>query len=94
MSIKEIRPDKEFLAKKRRIFGRAVRAALADHGEEFAGFSLVTWDNRGLSNSAYYADTGPVGESLVPVFSHDALNRHVAVVTAKSGASDRIDGDQ
>lgn len=92
MSLKQIRPDKRFLAEKRRILARAVKSALANQGDDFAGFVLVTWDNRGNANSSYYADTGPIGESLLPTYTHDVLNRHVAVVTVQNSDSYRLPG--
>ena len=94
MSVKEVRPDKEFLAKRRRIFGRSMRNALQSQGAEFAGFALVTWDNRGNATSAFYCDTGPIGESLMPTFVHDALNRHVAVVVSQTADTSRVEGDE
>jgi hypothetical protein len=82
MTVREFRPDLSDLAQRRRILVAAVRDSFRSHGEDFAGFALVTWDARGNADSAFYADTGPVAESMVPLFAHDVLNRHVAVKAA------------
>lgn len=91
--IEEFRPDKQLLTRKRRILGRAVRGALADQGDEFAGFALVTWDNRGNATSAFYADTGPVGESLVSSFVRDQLIKHAAVLLSEKKLTYRDTGE-
>lgn len=88
----EIRPDKEALATRRRIIGRSLRHALAHHGDGFCGFALVTWNHQGGAYSGYLAEYGVIGESLMPAYVHDALNRHVAVVVAERGRSEPLDG--
>lgn len=77
----------------RRILGRTVRNHIETQGDDLSGFALVTWDARGNTAVGYYTDTGPVGDSLMPAFVHDALNRAVAVVTAEETQSSRVDGD-
>lgn len=89
----EFRPDKAALARRRRIMGRALRAALDTHGSELAGFALVSWDRRGGAHTTYLAQDGMVSESLMPTLVHDALNRHVAVVLAEREASRPLDDD-
>lgn len=90
--IKEFRPDKRILAERRRVLGRCVKNALETHGDDFAGFALVTWDMRGNAHTSYCAGTGPIGEGLVPSYSQDALNRHVAVALTQRTSTNRIDG--
>lgn len=92
--IKEFRPDKKSLVRRRRILGRAVRNALQDYGDEFAGFALVTWNNRGDAASAFYADTGPIGESLVATFVHDQLIKHASVLLAERNLTHRERGEE
>lgn len=93
MSVKEIRPKKESLARRRRIVGRALREALSEQGDEFAGFALVTWDHRGNATSAFYADTGPIGESLVATFVHDQLVKHSAGLLTQKQLTFRETGE-
>ena len=93
VSVHEIRPGRDRLAQIRRIMGRALRSALTQQGNELAGFALVTWDNRGDATSAFYTETGPIGDSLLPTFVGDVLNRHQAVLTAQSQQTHLIPGD-
>lgn len=62
----------------RRTVGRALRAHFEDSGDNLAGFVVVTWDMRGVATSTLLANDGPIGTSMVPMFAHDALNRHIA----------------
>lgn len=91
MGISEIDPAAVRARKVRKILGRCVRSSLESNGDDLAGFSLVSWDMRGNANSSYFSDIGPVGESLVPSFTKDALNRHIAVVLVERTSSTRID---
>ena len=93
MTIHSVSPDKYRSAKVRRAFGRCLRAHVAAHGDDLAGFAIVSWDMRGGAQSAVLADIGMVAESLVPSFAHDALNRHLAVLIAERTSSSPIDGD-
>lgn len=93
MSITEVRPDKVALAKRRRTFGRIVRHTLQAHGDDFAGFAIVTWNHRGDASSGYYAATGPIAEALVPSYVSDAINRHITIEMAQTLAVKPIDGD-
>lgn len=91
--IEEFRPDKKRIARLRRILGRAVRDALQDQKDDLAGFALVTWDNRGNGTSAFYADSGPIGESLVALYVHEQLVKHAAYLLVKNGSSHRETGE-
>jgi len=60
---------------------RRVRESLGRSRDQ-AGYALVIWDKQGGCESMICSG-GPVAESLVPMYVHDALNRHVAVNIAK-----------
>jgi len=62
-----------------------VSVADLDH---LAGYALVVWDARGDMRTAYNASEGPIGPALVPTLVADALNRHVAVMLARSDDTD------
>lgn len=87
-----IAPAKDRARDVRRSLGRALRACFRDHGDNLAGFAIVTWDMRGEVASALRSDVGPIGRSMVPMFAHDALNRHVAVLISEGPGSVPIDG--
>jgi hypothetical protein len=91
--IHEFRPDRDSVARRKRMLVQALRDSFKSHGDDFAGFAMVAWDVRGNADSAFYADTGPIGESIVPMFVHDVLNRHVAVKTAARGETYPLTGD-
>lgn len=67
---------------RRKLFGE-VRIAMAEMGEDFAGYAVVTWDREGNLRSAYDTSGGPIRAPLVPTLVADALNRHVAVMIAR-----------
>lgn len=90
--IHEITSRRDRARQLRRMLVACLRRNFVDFGDDLAGFALVTWDARGDAHSSYFADDGPVGESLVPVFTADALNRHIAVALAERTRDDRIDG--
>lgn len=90
--IHEIDPGADRAQRVRRIIGRVLKKHFADHGSEIAGFALVSWDMRGEATSGYFTEVGPVGESLMPSFVKDALQRHLAVVLVERTGSDRISG--
>lgn len=56
--------------------------------DQIAGYALVVWDTRGEMRSVYNAAQGPIGPALVPTLVADALNRHVAVMLARTEADD------
>ncbi|MBN9289656.1 MAG: hypothetical protein J0H36_00690 [Hyphomicrobium denitrificans] len=56
--------------------------------DRLAGYALVVWDARGDMRTAYNAAEGPIGPALVPTLVADALNRHVAVMLARSDDTD------
>jgi len=56
--------------------------------DDMAGYALVVWDKTGDMRSAYNASQGPIGPALVPTLVSDSLNRHVAVMLARSGGDD------
>lgn len=60
---------------------RSCKSALTNF-PDIAGYALVVWDRQGDAHSMVCSG-GPVGESLVPTYAHDALNRHVAVIIAQ-----------
>jgi hypothetical protein len=62
-------------------------------GEGIAGYALVVWNKTGDMRTAYDASHGPVGPALVPTLAADALNRHVAVMLARSSETDDTDLD-
>ena len=63
------------------------RSAIAEL-DDVAGFALVVWDSRGEMRSAYNAAQGPIGPALIPTLVADALNRHVAVMLARTDSDD------
>ncbi len=68
-------------------------AAVDAMGADIAGYALVVWNKTGDMRTAYDASQGPIGPALVPTLAADALNRHVAVVLAKTGNTDDTDSD-
>jgi len=56
--------------------------------DRLAGYALVVWDAHGDMRTAYNASEGPIGPALVPTLVADALNRHVAVMLARSDDTD------
>jgi hypothetical protein len=56
--------------------------------DQIAGYAMVVWDARGDMRSAYNAAEGPIGPALVPTLVADALNRHVAVMLARTSEDD------
>ncbi len=56
--------------------------------DRLAGYALVVWDASGDMRTAYNASEGPIGPALVPTLVADALNRHVAVMLARSDDTD------
>lgn len=91
-TVTEIAPKKHRAARVRRIFGRCLRTHIERHGEDIAGFAIVSWDMLGHAHSSYSTEVGPVSPSLMPAYTHDALNRLYAVVLAEESTPDRIDG--
>lgn len=75
----------------RRNLFRHCRTALDEHGDDLAGYALVTWTRDGALHSAMDARHGPIREALVPTLVGDALNRHVAVQIGKWRAEDEAD---
>lgn len=90
--IHEIDPGADRAGRIRRIMGRVLRNHLEAHGDELAGFAMVTWDMRGEATSGYCTEIGPVGESLMPAFVKDALQRHLAVVLVERTESRPVTG--
>lgn len=66
-------------------------ATIETMGEGIAGYALVVWSRNGDMRTVYDASHGPVGPALVPTLAADALNRHVAVMLARSGETDDTD---
>jgi hypothetical protein len=74
--------------RKRKADAKAVYTRLKTHikdfsevlGEDIGGFALIMWNKEGSTQVDLSADIGAIGPSMVPVFAHDALNRHVTVV--------------
>jgi hypothetical protein len=89
----EIDPGADRAQRVRRIIGRSLQNHLREHGDEIAGFAFVTWDMRGEATSGYMTEVGPIGESLMPAFVKDALQRHLAVVLVERTQSMPITGD-
>jgi hypothetical protein len=90
--IREITPAADRAQEVRRVIFRTLRRHFQDQGDDIAGFAIVTWDMRGEASSGYSTDVGPVGESLMPAFVKDALQRHLSVVLAERTHSDIIGG--
>lgn len=80
MTVEEVDPSNERARQVRRILGAALKQAFEFFGDDLAGFALVTWDMRGGAHSGYLTEYGMVGESLMPAYVHDSLNRHLSVV--------------
>jgi hypothetical protein len=91
--LRSIDPAGDILKKVRRIMGRAVRNQLAAHGDDLAGFCLVSWDRRGEPCSAYLTSEGPVSRGLLPTYTHDVLQRHLSVTLAHECETAPIKGD-
>ncbi len=92
LGVVEFDPRSVWQKKLRRIFGQCIKSAVAN-ATGFAGFALVTWDERGECRTSYYADTGPISAHLMPSYVADALNRHVAVDIAQRTASNLVTGE-
>lgn len=93
MAVEEVDFEWERAKEVRRILGKCLGNAFETHGKDLAGFAIVTWDMRGNCHSSYSADTGMVGESLIPILAHDALNRHLAVAIAGRARPEEVKGD-
>lgn len=93
MAVEEVDIRGDRAKRARRILIKCVREALRNQGDDFAGFGLVVWDMKGECNSSYLAEYGMVGESLMPSFTADALNRHLSVVLVERTHSQRIESD-
>ena len=52
------------------------------HGENLAGYALISWDNRGAVIASYVTGDGPVAPDLLPGYAHTALTTEVAIVEA------------
>lgn len=65
-----------------------IENAVRDAGDNLAGYAVVLWDKDGYNWSTLRGG-GPVKSRLVPTFTSDALNQHVACDLA---ANDRRDG--
>ena len=74
----------------RRILEELVARHCAQHGDNLAGFTLVTWDMRGCPTSGRMTAVGPIDRCLAPTFTADVLNRHLAVELAEETATDRV----
>lgn len=59
------------------------RSAAADHGDDFAGFALVSWRRDGGMHTSIFTGYGPIADSLVPAQVHDALQRHLTIEIAE-----------
>lgn len=66
-------------------------AAVDTMDDGIAGYALVVWDKSGAMRTAYDASHGPIGTALGPTLAADALNRHVAVMLAKTDEIDDTD---
>lgn len=62
------------------------RAAAADHGDDIAGFALVSWRRDGGMHTSIFTGYGPVADSMVPMQVHDALQRHLTIEIAERAA--------
>jgi hypothetical protein len=82
MTIHAISPKSERTRSVRKILIRCLRHQLQGHGGNLAGFALVTWDMCANAETAFLTG-GHVSRSLVPAFTSDALNRHIAVELAQ-----------
>ena len=87
MSVRAVTPADDRAKLVRKALARSVRSALRTHSNDVAGFALVTWDMRGSVESSFLCESGMVSPSLMPSYVKDALNRHVAVLTAQTSTS-------
>lgn len=62
-------------------------------GEDWIAGAFTVWDRRGGAYTVIDAVEGPVHMCMVPMFVHDALNRHVAVDLAQTVTSEPIGMD-
>lgn len=93
MSVEAVDPGRDRATRIRRILGRVLRDHLEGHGPDIAGFALVSWDMRGNARTGFMTEVGPVGDSLMPCFVKDALQRHLAVKLAQIVTPSIIDSE-
>lgn len=93
MTVHEVNPHLDRVRRIRKIAGQSLSQHMRRHGNALGGFAIVTWNECGEVQSAYYTATGPISESLMPVYVHDALNRHVAVRLTERARTNQITGD-
>lgn len=87
-------PSERRLGRKvRRIFLQCVRRCFDNPIEDSAGFALVFWDKSGNAYTAYYTDTGPIGQRLMPSYAASVLDQHVAATLAQDSVSRSVGPD-
>ena len=69
------------------------KSAIKSHGDDLAGFALVTWDMRGTVHTTFLTEYGIVSRDIMPCLVKDALNRHVAMSLAHECVSTPITDD-
>lgn len=65
---------------RRRVGMRFLESVLTaiESDKELAGFVMVTWDNRGIPQTAYWTGDGPIGEGMMPSYVREVLTRRMA----------------
>jgi hypothetical protein len=91
MTVHEINPGRDRARAVRDDLFRAMRAAIKEEPDALAGFALVVWDGRGECFTAISHQSGPIGQSMVPLYVANVLNQHVAVSVAEMGLAQPID---
>jgi len=61
-------------------------------GADLGGFTIVAWNMRGAAYTVISADEGPVAMGFAPLFSEQALNRHVAIKIGEDRHTETIGG--
>lgn len=88
--IREIAPKRDRSLKARKTLGRAVADHIREWGDEFAGFAIVTWNNRGETQTSYLTASGPVSRNFMPILVKDALDRHVTIKMGEETQTEEI----
>lgn len=78
----KIAPRSDNAKQVRRELAASIKTHTAHHGDNLAGFSIVSWDQTG-SCAASILPGGLVSMGLAPTLCHDALNRYVSAERAR-----------
>ena len=69
----------------------AVQEAVEYHGTGLAGFVLLTWDMRGVNETAIHVEAGDLVRDRLPMYVHDAVLTRIAIETAKEEMAEDAD---